>query len=76
MNKYYFTFGGNHRTREGFSLGQSYVVITAAFEEEARHLMHKARGDVWAFSYTEEEFKGQPEEYGLTELTLDQVKLN
>lgn len=75
MNKYYFTFGSNHRTVEGFSLGQNYVVIQSETEHEARHVMHKARGEVWAFSYTEETFEGQPEEYGLTELTLEQVRI-
>lgn len=75
-NKYFFTFGSNHETKEGFSLGHSYVVIDANDLWEARDKMHKARGEVWSFSYTEEEFAGQPEKYGLTALTLDQVALN
>lgn len=75
MSKYFFTFGSNHETKGGFSLGRSFVVIEADNLWEARDIMHKARGEVWAFSYTEKEFAGQQEAYGLTCLTLEQVAL-
>lgn len=75
MHKYYFTFGSNHETKQGYSLGRNYVMIEAVSEMFARQKMYDARTDKWAFSYTEKEFAGQPEKYGLTSLTLEQVTL-
>lgn len=73
--KFFFTFGSNHLSDSGESLGFAYVMIEAQTEGFARHIMSERRGLKWAFSYTEEEFKTQPAEYGLYQLTLDQVTL-
>lgn len=75
MRKYYFTFGMNQETKDGVSLGNFYVCIEAPDMNSARFDMFDARGSSWSFSYTEEEFAGQPEKYGLTSLTLEQVTL-
>ncbi len=75
MNKYYFTFGTNHETKQGYTLGRCYVLIEAVSEMLARQKMNDARGNSWAFSYTEEEFAGLPAKYGLTRLTLEEVIL-
>lgn len=64
MNNYYFTFGGNQTLRD------CYVQITAEDREEARKIMMGHYGRLWAFQYTEEEFAGQPQEYGLQQVRL------
>ncbi len=76
MEKYFFTFGSNMYTSEGFSLARSYVVIEAESENDAREKMFKARGDKWSFCYTEEEFSGQVEKYKLVCLPVSQVVIN
>lgn len=75
MNNYYFTFGSNQETSSGMSLGNFFVCIKAKDENLARFDMFDVRGSSWSFCYTEEEFSGQPEKYGLKELTLDQVRI-
>lgn len=64
MENYYFTFGGNQ------ALANNYVVISANTADEARHTMVAHYGKLWAFQYVWEEFKHQPEDYGLTEVKL------
>ena len=76
MESFYFTFGSNHETEGGFSLGMCFVEIKAESEWRAREMMHEARGPKWAFSYTAVDFAGQQEEYGLSRLTLEQVRLS
>lgn len=75
MNNFYFTFGSNHVTSDGASLGQHYVKITAESEGEARDQMAQARGLKWSFSYPEEHFADQPAKYGLREVSLEDVEL-
>lgn len=75
MNKYFFTFGMNQETKSGHSLGIYYVCIYAANEWEARAEMFDVRGSSWSFCYTEEEFSGQPEKYGLKSISLDEVRI-
>lgn len=48
-------------------LHDKYFVIEAYTKEAAREEAFLLFGTAWAFLYTEEEFKGQPEKYGLTE---------
>lgn len=61
--KFYFTFA--QRT----VLKNAYMVVEAESEAEARAKMIEMYGKIiFAFSYTEEEFKGQPEKYGLYEI--------
>lgn len=75
MNKYFITFGMNQLTEDGKSLGKNYVVIEGEDRFDASDKMIAARDVKWAFCYSEEEFKGQPEKYGLTEVSLESVKL-
>lgn len=75
MQTFYFTFGANQETKEGKSLGQCFVCIDAGDESQARFDMFDARGSSWSMCYTEEEFAGQPEKYGLTCVSLEYVSL-
>ncbi|WPK37726.1 hypothetical protein [Escherichia phage AV124] len=75
MNKYYFAFGMNQETKDGMSLGNYYVCIEAKHHYDARFEMFDARGSSWSFCYTEEEFAGQPEKYGLKSISLDEVRI-
>lgn len=75
MDNYYFTFGANHVDREGNSLGYKYVVIPADQPMEAVVVMMQARDMSWSHSYTEEQFSGQVEKYGLQSTSLEQVTL-
>ena len=61
MSLYYFTFGLGTENKN------KYVKIEAADYFAAREIMIGRFGLVWAFQYSEKEFAGQPEEYGLTE---------
>ncbi len=64
LRKWYITFGFAH------AHPNCYVVIPAATEREARDKMCAAYGDRWAFSYSEEAFRGQAERYGMREVQL------
>lgn len=75
MNNYYFTFGANHLDKYGNSLGDKFVSIPADQPMEAVVIMMQARDMVWATSYTEEQFSGQAEKYGLQSVPLEQVTL-
>jgi hypothetical protein len=75
MESYYFTFGSNHTTAQGMSLGQAYVKVTDADYARARDRMVDARGAYFAFQYNEESFAGQPEKYRLIEVSLEDVRL-
>ena len=74
-SKFYFTFGSNHMTSKGESLGMSYVVVEAHNMQQARDMMFAARGPKWSFCYGADEFRGQPEEYNLTERSLESVTI-
>ena len=73
--KFYFTFGCGHTDKSLRSLFKNYCIIDAPTEDEAREVMHKARGIKWSMCYNEDEFKGQPERYGLTEVSLEEACL-
>lgn len=74
MKDYFFTFGSNHRTSRGTSLGNCYVVIKAPNEGAARDIMFDTRGDEWAFSYPSAEAAGVDRFY-LNKVSLDEVRL-
>ena len=74
-SKFYFTFGSSHEDSKGESLRMSYVVIEAPDEGTAREEMFAARGSKWSFCYGADEFRGQPEEYNLTERSLESVTI-
>jgi len=72
---FYFTYGTNHLDPKGRSLGGSITPIRAACSDAARHKMLSARGDKWAFQYTEDEGKEQIDKWDLTERRLEEVAL-
>lgn len=72
--KFYFTFGSSQRTARGEGLLNKFVCLEGGFAE-TRAAMHEARGPKWAFQYSETEFAGQPEKYGLVEVPLEYVTL-
>lgn len=75
MGKYYFTYGANHQTKSGMSLGNFYTEIEAESEDHARAIMWKSRGPKWAFSYAEK-FKNQSiDRFDLIQIGLDAVEL-
>lgn len=74
MKDYYFTYGSNHITEDGFSLGNFYTKIPAESYGEAREKMFLARGDVWAFQYPSAEEAGV-ERFRLMEAPLEKVVL-
>lgn len=65
MKKFFFTFCMKSVLRN------NYVEIEAEDAEAARAAMGESHGMNWAFCYTEDGFRGQPEKYGLTEVPLD-----
>lgn len=75
MERFYFTYGSNHYDIHGKSLGRRYTVVTAAGFWEARSEFFKVRGLVWSLQYTEKDFAGQAEQFGLTEIAINEVKL-
>lgn len=62
MNRYYFTFGSNHFTKEGISMRNCYVQVNSTdivsaevrFKEWVKNNM--ASENAWSWVYTEEEF--------------------
>ena len=58
--KYYFTFCSDDEEN-----CNHYVVFEGTYDE-ARKQMVDRFGTHWAFQYSEEDFAGQAEEYGLT----------
>lgn len=73
-NEYIFTFGSNHVTQDGMSLGNYYCVIRSSDEKEARDEMFKCRGDKWAFCYKSKE-KAGVQRFNLREVTTEMIYL-
>ena len=64
MEKYYVTYGnGTHQAN-------NYSVVEAEDYGEARLTVDNVTKGLFAFMYDEEEFAGQAEQYGLTEIPL------
>lgn len=64
MQEFYFTFGSNHWTSEGFPMKNSWVRVTAVDYETAREIFVKEFTSIkmrtpmsFAFQYTEEDFE-------------------
>lgn len=74
MQNWYFTFGQNHKDKDGNSLAHSYVKIRGTWGA-AREKMFMARGAVWSMQYNEEDFIPQIKEFNLKELKLTAVEL-
>lgn len=64
MAKFYVTYGWGTALRDNFS------VVEAPTYGEARVLISARIGNKFAFCYTEEQFEGQKERYGITEIPL------
>lgn len=64
MKKFYFSFGYGTTNRNNF------VCVEAEDYGAARQTFCEQHGDQFAFQYTEEEFAGQAEQYGLTEVPI------
>lgn len=64
MATFYFTFGC------GQPFANRFIKFEASDYGVARLKMCERFGQRWAFQYTAEDFSGQPERYGLTELVL------
>jgi len=62
--KMFVTFGAG---QYGGALANHYIEFEAD-GQTARRLMHEFFGPRWASIYTEQEFEGQPERYGLMRL--------
>ena len=62
MERFFFTF----MQKQAFK--DCYVEIRAKDETAAREEMFKRHGNQWAFCYTEKEFEGQAEHFGLQKL--------
>lgn len=75
MNNYYITFGSYQHDIYGGKLDGTYVVIAAESEIEARRAMFARCGPKWSGIYTEEQFAGQIEKYGYTEVWLDELEV-
>lgn len=70
LQKFYVTYGG------GTYLANSFSVVEAEDYAAARRIIHDEIGCKFAFCYTENEFAGQAQRYGLTECPLQpQVRL-
>ena len=63
MEEWFFTFGVGHVLHDRFiRLRGTYI--------DARCKMIDSFGTKWAFQYSAEEFKDQPEKWGYTELEI------
>jgi hypothetical protein len=64
MAKFFITYGGGTIQRDSFS------IIEAEDYPAARQLLRDTISDKFAFCYSEAEFAGQAERYGLKEIPL------
>ena len=69
-----FTFGSNHKTRDGVGLGQKFVNIEATDMGEARAIMAMTRGRKWSSCYLSEADAGVAQ-YELEPIPLEDVYL-
>lgn len=74
MSTYIFTFGTNHVTADGMSLGNFYVEIDGTYGE-ARQKLVEARGPKWAFQYNNKDEAGV-DRFNLMKVSLDMVALD
>ena len=72
--QWFFTFGCAHH-HGPTPLAHRYVIIEGDFGE-ARQKMVDLRGPVWSFQYSPEEFEGQAERYGLTEIKAEELEVS
>jgi|TARA_Y100000034_G_C6908939_1_gene422723 hypothetical protein len=65
---YMFTFGTNHVTEDGMSLGSCYVVIEGTYDEARKKMFH-LRGEKWSMQYEYGEFN--PQDYNMRLVPTD-----
>ena len=75
MNRFYFTFGTGTAYRSVYvevevEEDDFQLHLWPEAEDIAREAMYETHGKKWAFQYTEGEFAGQVERYGLKRLSL------
>jgi hypothetical protein len=70
---WWFTFGSNHFTPQGYPLDRVLVRVEADSYGEARDKLVEVRNDKWAFQYDDPEKAGKSQ-FGLIELGLDELK--
>jgi len=68
MPEFFVTYGN------GTNLKNNFSKVEAEDYTKARQLIHGQTGGKYAFCYSEAEFKGQAEKYGLTEAPLQPQK--
>lgn len=73
VQEWYFTYGSNHKTKAGQSLGYHFTVIKGTYGD-ARAAMVRERGGKWAFQYEKYEQMGV-DQFGLSEYNLRAVSL-
>ena len=71
---FYFTFGTNHKDKQGRSLFKKFTIIDATTADEARSIMFQARGAKWAFMYTNE-WQAGIERHGLEYVEFDDLRI-
>ena len=75
MNAFIFTFGTNHQTDKGVSLGNRYAIIKATNKDEAVAIMAMTRGRKWSHCYDDAETAGVLN-YKLRSIALDDLYLS
>lgn len=70
---WFFTFGFGHKTADGRSLASCYIVVPDPDWGRARMEMARMRGTVWAFQYPMSELQGQVDQFGLREVTEEEL---
>ena len=68
MRNFYFTF-----MMKQYQLKNKYVIVASETEHEARKHVFHYLGDQWGFCYKEEGFDRQIEDFGLTEISLEEA---
>lgn len=74
MPVFVFTFGYNHKDKDGGTLGGKFAEVLAIDEMQARAKMYSMRGPKWAFTYPTKLAAGVAR-FGLTKVPLEKVIL-
>jgi hypothetical protein len=69
---WFFTFGYGH-TLNGVSLLGRYLIVREPDPDKARAIMVATRGVHWSFQYPLAELEEQIREFGLKEITVEEL---
>jgi hypothetical protein len=72
---WFFTFGTGHRLKTGEPLEDRYFVVREPDFGKARLEIWKLRGAVWAMQYPMCDLAGQVADFGLTEISAEELAL-